>query len=332
MKPLVSIIIPVYNVEEFLERCLDSVVNQSYRNIEIILVNDGSTDASLEICKKYYNKYSTLIRIVNKENGGLSSARNSGIKSANGAFICFIDSDDYVDEKYVEILLDNIIRTNAEISCCNYKRTNKQMEKGIYCKNLNLLKNDDAIDAYLKYEMTSACGKMYNRNLFSNISFPEGKIYEDIVTNFKILMKCNSIVINNSILYMYYIRPGSITMSSFKEKNLHLLDAWNDVLYFAKKYNVNIYNKAKYRRNRVFFTLLAIIARYGFDKNISRSKQNIIINFLKTNYDKSFWGLFVSKFTPFNRKIAMLCFRVSYKSCFYFGYFLRNFVNFKFII
>ena len=325
MKPLISIIIPVYNVELYLRRCLDSVVKQTYSNVEIIIVNDGSTDNSLVICEEYYTKYPNLIHIINKTNGGLSSARNIGLEYSNGDYICFIDSDDYVDEKYIEILFRNMHQMNADVSCCNYKRTYKSIENRYYSDKIILKTDDDIIEIYLTHEMTSAWGKLYRKNLFQNIKFPVNKVYEDILTNFKILINCSRIVIDESMLYMYYVRRGSITTSKFREKNLHLLDAWNEVLNItAEKYNQNIYNKAKYRRDRVYFTLLAVIARYGFDSNISKKRKNEIINFLKLNFNAIFKEIFFSKLTPLNRKIIMLCFRVNYCACFYFGKILRR--------
>jgi glycosyltransferase involved in cell wall biosynthesis len=219
---LITVVIPIYNVEKYLSVCLDSVINQTYSNLEIICINDGSTDESLEICLKYKEKHSR-IKIINKFNGGLSSARNMGIKSSKGSFITFVDSDDYVEPTYIEELYNSIKTNGTEISVCNrFKVTNNS--KFIHFSNLenNVLSNELTIKSILRGEVMdfSVCDKMFSIRLFKDVLFPENRYYEDMFTLVKLIHATNSISCVKKPLYNYVFRIGSLTKQKYSLKHV----------------------------------------------------------------------------------------------------------------
>lgn len=208
---LISIVVPIYNVEKYLEKCINSIIIQTYKNIEIILVNDGSTDSSGKICDIYLKK-DKRIKVVHKKNGGLSDARNVGIENAKGKYIAFIDSDDFIDSDFIEILYNLIIEYNADVSCCKcnviYKKNKKQQVE----EKINIFTNYEAINEMLYQGKidNSACNKLYKLNLFEDIKYPKSKYFEDLDTTYKIFLKSDKIVATNKKLYNYYQRTGSI--------------------------------------------------------------------------------------------------------------------------
>lgn len=222
---LISVIVPVYNVKSFLPQCVDSVLNQTYKNIEIILVDDGSTDESGEICDKY-SKLDKRVKTIHKANGGLSDARNVGIDNAKGKYFCFVDSDDIVDKNFVKSLYDAIVKTASDISICFFKKFFEEKELVEQTYNTEFVEMDKETLSFQLFEKDNihficACTKMYKKELFENLRFEVGRLHEDEFIVYKIFDKANKGVLVNSQLYFYRERPGSITKSlSFKEKNL----------------------------------------------------------------------------------------------------------------
>ena len=254
MNELISVIVPVYNVEKYLPQCIDSIINQTYKNIEIILVNDGSTDNSLSICNKYKEK-DRRIKIINKKNGGLSSARNAGIEKINGPYLCFIDSDDFIDNNMILKLYNLIRNNNSDIAVCNrfqyydYKKKNSLIPYS-NCKYFNT-NNYEKIDAMkqlisLKNFDMSACGKLFKSLLFKDISFPVNKLSEDYFIMYKIFEKCNLVTFTNEPLYYYRQRKGSISKN--KKINYDYLDAAKQQMdYIRKNYkSLIIYSNTAY--------------------------------------------------------------------------------------
>lgn len=323
MDELISVIVPVYNVESLIDRCISTILKQSYKNIEIILIDDGSTDNSGKICDMYAENFPDKVVVVHQENQGQSSARNFALTIMKGKYISFVDSDDYIDEYYLEILYNNLKKDNADISVCRFKRTSLNSEKSYYSGYSQAYDKDEKIKFYLTNDMTSPCGKLFKSDLWHEISFPTGKIYEDILTIFKLFKKAKIVSVSNDFLYMYYVRTGSTTMKPFNLRTLDLLDAWNEVLSLCENHNDIIYNIANYRRNRVYFTLLCIIALYGFDRCISDFEKKTYISMLKKKFDLHWKSLVCSNLTSYNRRIVMVCFRINYYWCLKFGYFLR---------
>ena len=239
MKELITVIVPVYNVEKYLDKCVETIVNQTYKNIEIILVDDGSKDSSGEKCD-IWQKKDKRIKVIHKQNGGLSSARNTGIDIANGEYITFIDSDDYIDSKMIENLYEDLKNFNADISICNRYYLFEDGSKCLrYKKRENVLEMDSKqaiyeLNNYRNFDM-SAWAKMYNRKLFNKIRFPVGKLSEDFFIMYLLFDKAKKIVYNSEPLYYYLQRKGSIS----KNKKINwdfVLAAKEQMNYVEKKY------------------------------------------------------------------------------------------------
>ena len=187
----ISVIVPVYNVEQYLERCVDSIINQTYTNLEIILVNDGSTDNSGKLCDELAKK-DERIRVIHKENGGLSDARNRGIDEAESDLVGFIDSDDYIDSDMYEVLLKNLNNTDADLSMCAlYDVYNNTPEAQVANKETWELSSEQAIKMVMEAKILSvtAVNKLYRKSLFSDLKFEVGKIAEDAFIMVKLLLK-----------------------------------------------------------------------------------------------------------------------------------------------
>lgn len=231
MNDLISIVVPIYNVENYLENCIISLINQTYKELEIILVDDGSSDNSGLIADSFF-KIDKRIKVIHKKNGGLSDARNVGIENSNGKFITFVDSDDYLPNDAIDYLYKSLIDNDVDISVGRLKTTNSlsnvnsQHEKiyEIYdkCQGLNQL-------LYANKYSVAAPGKMYLKSLFDGIRFPKGKLHEDVFTTYKIFLKANRVYYGDKIVYYYYHRPGSITISNFSARRLDIIEALEQI-------------------------------------------------------------------------------------------------------
>lgn len=214
MNDLISVVIPVYNVEKYLDRCLSSVTKQTYSNIEIILVDDGSKDNSGKLCEAWKNKDNRIV-VAHKNNGGLSDARNYGLKIATGGYISFIDSDDFVDSRFIEILHNEIEKTGSLIAAVGlreYYDGDTLADDEYHPAYTEKLTQIDAIRCILRVEKLYdyAWNKLYKRELFDNIEYPFGRKMEDLGTTYKLFKKADSVSYNPCRLYYYVQRDDSI--------------------------------------------------------------------------------------------------------------------------
>lgn len=242
MNSLISVIVPVYNVEAFISRCVESILNQTYRNIEIILVDDGSPDGCPKICDDYAKK-DGRIRVIHKKNGGLSDARNVGINAANGAYICFVDSDDYIQPTMVEHLALAVENTGAKLVIVNLKVVDEKenrifsveqspIQDGLFSAQELLPKLYQELGWYY----VVAWNKLYHRSLFEQIRFPVGKIHEDEYVITQILWKAQNIACVNSEEYVYISqRKGSIMDCRQVQSHCDWLEALYQRFIFCKK-------------------------------------------------------------------------------------------------
>lgn len=238
-EPLITVIVPVYNVEGYLKKCIESIIRQTYRNLEIILVDDGSLDGSGRICDDYAGRDSRIV-VIHKENGGLSDARNTALDVARGTYITYIDSDDYVADDYIEYLYKMLEEYRADISACLVKSIYNYDEKADYCdEKVEILNHSEAIKAVLfqKKFTPSACGKLYKRELFNTIRYPKGMYYEDMAVIYKLIELCDRIVVGRKQKYYYYQRQDSIIHQKFNEKKMHRIQIANELKeYVDEKY------------------------------------------------------------------------------------------------
>lgn len=210
---MISVVVPVYNMEKFLARCLDSLLVQTLIDFEILLIDDGSTDNSAEICKKYAEKDSR-IQYIYKQNGGLSDARNAAVKIAKGEYITFIDSDDYVHHTYLEYLLTLCEKYDADIASCIHFETsedacvyNVSEEKVLSMSGKEACKR---MVTDLAPVLTAACGKLYRTSIVKKYEFPYGRLHEDVATTYKFYLDAEKVVYSYKELYAYYQHPNSI--------------------------------------------------------------------------------------------------------------------------
>ncbi|MBO4894986.1 MAG: glycosyltransferase [Clostridia bacterium] len=236
---MISVIIPVYKVEPYLRRCVDSVIAQTYKNLEIILVDDGSPDNCGRICDEYALKDSR-IKVIHQENRGQSAARNIGLDNATGDYIGFVDSDDYIEPNMYEKLYESLSINNADISICNFEQVGS-LNKVILADSPitdELLTKQDAFskltDKRLWYYLV-IWNKLYKKNIFSSLRFPEGKICEDNYIIHEVFDNAETIVSVKEILYYYFYRADSITYSPPTVKDLDSIEAfYNRIVFFEK--------------------------------------------------------------------------------------------------
>ena len=241
-QPLISVIVPCYKVEKYLPKCVGCLLQQTYKNLEIILVDDGSPDRCGEICDDYAETDSR-VKVIHKVNGGLSDARNVAIDVAHGKYLTFVDSDDYVANDYVEILINLCIKYDADVSVVNPIFID---ESGDFTHVFPSDDNEYCFDAYSAIELmfyqmlfdTSAWGKLYKKSLFDGVRYPKGIIFEDLPTTYLLFAKSNKIAFKNKEVYYYLIRKTSIEGASFNphklESALHVYRSMEEHNYILK--------------------------------------------------------------------------------------------------
>ncbi|SHR97685.1 glycosyl transferase family protein [Mycobacteroides abscessus subsp. abscessus] len=315
MKPLISITIPIFNVKEYIKDCIESVLGQSYKNIEVILVNDGSTDSSGEICN-YYSRLDGRVRVFHQGNNGVSSARNKGIKNAKGEYLAFVDPDDTIEPTLYEELVETLLRFNADMVVCPIRTINlatnttsvsSTLEPNVLITSKEI--EEKIIPAILEnetYSLVSSVNKLYKKELFYNnqILFDESKLHsEDAKLNFSHLQYINSLVFLEKPLYNYYQRcRGSLTKAFIPELYTYILDNKNSLLQLAKKYNCteqieavvnhftevtllhiqDIINNKVITREKKYSLILSILEDENFIKELNKYKsQSLFFSILK---------------------------------------------------
>ena len=240
MNQLISVIVPVYNVEKYIGRCVKSILDQSYQKLEIILVDDGSTDQSGSLCDEWERK-DERIQVIHKENGGLSDARNAGIRNAKGEYLCFIDSDDYVEPQMIQVLYENLVASNADMSVCEFEKQQEGNEADFPCDGNHSTKEYEGEELLaLLYSkeflnrstIVVAWNKLYKRELFDGVWYPVGRLHEDEYVIHRLLYKAGKLVYTPQKFYHYMQREQSI-MSSFSEKKIwDMLAAYEERISF----------------------------------------------------------------------------------------------------
>lgn len=248
MNPLISVIVPIYNVEKYLSKCIDSIINQTYKNLEIILVDDGSPDNCPKICDEYEKKDSR-IKVIHKENGGLSDARNAGMKIAKGEYISFIDSDDFISENFINILYRNLSVSKCDIAECDIVKfvedenpveqlSDKKPLVVDTEKGLSMLIAENEFHQYVT-------NKLYKSELIKGIYFEKGKLHEDEFWTYRIFGRARSICKIYDVMYFYFQRQNSIMGVSFNLKRLDSLEAKVQRQKYIDKNYPSVANQAK---------------------------------------------------------------------------------------
>lgn len=287
---MVSVIVPIYNVEDYLEECLESLVNQKFDEYEVILINDGSTDNSKDIAEDYAKRYDRM-KLINTSNNGLSAARNVGIENSIGEYLVFVDSDDYVSDIFLNKLYKTITKYKSDITICSYEEIyiNKDLNKvkNMVINEEKIYSNIEVLKMLLECKIPCyAWNKIYKSELFKkyNIKYPIGKLYEDVSTFVHLITKCEKISFINQPLYKYRIRRGSITNTKNEQAIVginYAIDQVNTLIfqeYLGSKVSDELVNfNLKYSLNAL--DILSEISNYK-----SRSFYNLYKEKFKKGY------------------------------------------------
>ena len=283
--PLSSVIVPVYNVEKYLPQCLDSIKNQTYTNLEIILVDDGSTDSSGSICEDYA-KSDSRIKLYHKENGGLSDARNYGIERASGQYFTFIDSDDYITKDYVSYLLELAQKNEVKIAIGSHTvcyESGKNSYKGLGEDKKITISSKEALEHILLDDGIdlSAWAKLYSAELFKEIRYPKGLAFEDTATTYKLIFLSNKIAYGGKSIYNYRIRSNSITTSGSFKKKMQLISNTQKMCDDITSKYPELQTAAEHRLVWAYFSTLNQLLKCPAKKEYKK-EENEIVHFLKS--------------------------------------------------
>lgn len=280
-QPLISIVVPVYNVANYVGACLDSILNQSYKNLEIILVDDGSTDGSGDVCDKYASENENII-IVHQENGGLSVARNTGLDLVTGEFVTFVDSDDMIHREYISTLYKYIEVERADISAVS----SVTIQDGDLIPTTAprgpvkvFYSGADAVESMLYQQGfidNSAWGKLYKTKLFESHRFPVGMLYEDLATIPLVCLGAKNIVASDTPMYFYRVREDSI-LGRFTLRRAHVLDVVDDMVKHMEQHNPALVDAARSRKFSANMNILRLMVASGIkdDAIVARCWENI---------------------------------------------------------
>ena len=260
----ISVIVPVYNVEDYLARCVDSILAQTYSNLEVILVDDGAKDSSGAICDAYGARDSR-VKVIHKENGGLSSARNAGLEAAAGEYISFVDSDDWIEPDAYSHLMDVMEKYGAKLVCGGrYDVDGGTGEKtvGLCPGKEEKISGEELVGRIFLWDGcdSSACDKLYHRSILENFRYPEGKVCEDVPVTYKIVLAAGQAAMSDRPFYNYYHRPGSITTASaITEKTFHFSQHTEVIYPYIREHHPAIANQARYLRVRSLSHILLLL-------------------------------------------------------------------------
>lgn len=300
---LISVIVPVYRVERYLERCVQSILNQTYKNIEIILVDDGSPDNCPEICDRLAGLHSN-IRVIHKVNGGLSSARNAGIEVCKGAYVSFVDSDDFIDSEFIERLAKLAEKYKADVVMLRYQEvTSSEIDFNIKQSNEKVYYGKDVEKAFLDLKIDSVCVGLYSKDVVDRHKFINGKTSEDIPFNFDVFRDINTFVYSPEPRYYYFYNPESISNGSLDKNMLNYLSFRKDIYeyYLDKDFELAIKAEALYAR--AAFGLQTRMALYGINKDLNEHECRNQFTQVFRKHKKPFYS---DKNIPISRKLVSI--------------------------
>lgn len=303
MKIKVSVIVPVYNVEKFIDKCLNSIVNQTLKEIEIIVVNDGSPDNSQKIIDKYVKKYPDKIKSYIKENGGQGSARNYGLKKTTGEYIGYVDSDDFVEKDMYKKLYNKAKENNYDIVVCG----NYNVSEDYQNKNIDAFINNYNTDLEnIFFGKMAVWNKIYKRDILikNKLEFKEKVWYEDLAFTLKAIMNSNTFAFIDEPLYDYLIREGSTMNNSNVQRNLEILDAFNDILsYIQHNKKEEYFNKIEFLAiDHIYISAIVRVLKADSDKNIKKETIEKLINYMNKNFPNYKSNKYINTLSK-NRKI-----------------------------
>ena len=297
LEPVISVIVSIYNVQGYVEKSVQSIVNQTYKNLEIILVDDGSTDNSGKLCDAFA-KNDARIKVIHKGNGGLSSARNEGIKVATGEYIAFVDGDDWIDEDMYEGMLSAISKYDADIAICNYKEISKKGIRDTSSDEVTVFEGRETLKVFIEEDVNyqiqnAAWNKLYKRSLMGELRFPEGKLFEDIVYTTKLLAGSKRAVYINKAYYNYIFDRSDSIMNSKKVERLltDQIPAYQE----KGKFLLSIGEKDLFLTHQFFFYKRMLLHYKDAKEKKPEGYEKFIRDIRKVICDKPVWEAFVGK-------------------------------------
>lgn len=318
----ISVIVPVYNVEGLLSKCVESILNQTFKNFEILLIDDGSKDKSGDICEEFAKKDSR-VKVYHKKNGGLSSARNYGMRYAEGEYYTFIDSDDFIDETMLKILYENIIENNVDLSITGVRDIYEGKTSVDVKRERMLLSSEETLKLMLMGKKINvyAVSKLYKKTIFDDLEYPEGKAYEDSYIIVDILKKCSRIFIDTIPQYNYYHRANSITTLQYSARDMDYIEAWTNNFDKIKDAFPSLEELGMRRVCFSYFFVLDKILLANKEKETEDTKE--IVAFLRKNGDFIANNPYFSR----NRKIALKLLKINLKLYKPFPHIMNKFVQ-----
>ena len=283
MEDKISVIIPIYKVEEYLNECIESAVNQTYKNLEIILVDDESPDNCPKMCDDWAKKDDRII-VIHKKNGGVSDARNTGIRVASGKYLSFLDADDYIENNLFEIAINKLKENDAQIFILGRSYLYGHKKEVKYSKDIEIVMDSkEALDKMnmFQYYDVAVWGKVYERDLFKGIEFPKGKLCEDWYTTYKVIAKADRVVYNSTPLYVYRQREYSITHSNNIKINREPIYASKEVFEFIRNNYPDILPNAL---TKYVISCIGVYNNYVYYSDDSKKEKDEILKIVKENY------------------------------------------------
>lgn len=271
----ISVIVPVYRTEQYIKRCIESLLEQTYQDFEIILIDDGSDDGAPAICDEYAQKQEN-ITVLHKENGGLSSARNAGLAIAQGKYIAFIDSDDFVANDYLETLHTLLMESGADIAKIDYTEVKDSSIPSIAAQDakMEIFYGRDIQLAFQDLKVDSVCVFLYKKEILQHIRFQDGKTSEDIPFNFEVFLNCTSLAYKNVYKYMYYYNPESISNGCLDKNMLNYTTFRKEIYeYYLLKEDTELVSKSEVAYARALMGLLFRMALFGVADNMNEKEE-----------------------------------------------------------
>ena len=314
---MISVVVPVYNVAQYLPDCVKSIFAQNVTDMEVILVDDGSTDNSGALCDQYVKKYS-IVKVIHQKNAGLSAARNTGIEAAKGEFITFVDSDDMLADGFISTALELAKTYQADFIAFSHVRCEAETQWPMKCpsqsEDCKPRVYDERVQKMQKFLIgteigTTAWAKVYRRELFETIRYPVGKYHEDVFTTYKVVDKANRVVTLSQVGYLYRKSPNSITTSGFSEKRLDSIQGKKEQLAFIRAHYPSLNKEAETGVIYACNQCLMLMAKAGYkNKAVLDEFQQ-----LYRNYGKSYLNAPVSKKGKALARVAMLDIKLAYR-------------------
>ena len=310
----VSVIVPVYNVESYLDKCLTSLVKQTLQEIEIIVVNDGSKDNSEKIIKKYLKKYPKKIKYIKKNNGGLSSARNEGLKHASGEYIGFVDSDDYVSLNTFNLMYKKAKEKNFDLVVCNLNYVYETKTKMVSAGLDKDLENEDEVKKNIVFLYPAVWNKLYKKEILDSLKFKEGIWYEDVEFNFRVYPRVKSIGYVDKPLIQYVQRESSIS-KTIDKRLFNYLDNFNGLIKYYQDNNLynKYYSELEYSYVRYLYATFIKQLSYTNDQELFKEGVKEVIKNVQEHFPNYKKNIYLKKISlkniylkTFNKKTASL--------------------------